>query len=301
MTKPVLATKTIKAINDALELDQGRKFRGLLRTTMPLAEDAYDDKPDAGYRTHLGASIIGRDCPRELWYSFHWATRARHQGRILRLFNRGHLEEPRFVALLRMINYEVWQFDETGKQFRISAFDGHFGGSLDCVLRGCLDYEPTLPILGEFKTHGEKSYEKLVKDGVRISKFEHYIQQQIYMGGYNLPASLYLAVNKNTDDIYGEIITFDLEQYTKFYERAGKIINATEPPPKISENPGWYKCRFCEHRPLCHLSAPSVYNCRTCAFSQVIKLDWNCQLHHMKLTKEKQIEGCSSYTSIPKM
>src|SRR6266540_1462894 len=120
----VRAVKTLEAINAALEKDQGARFRGLLheamREAVDLKSDAFRDEEDA-FRSHLGASMIGRECARELWYAFRWATARREGGRMVRLFNRGHLEEPRFVALLRMIGCAVWQYDENKKQFRVAA------------------------------------------------------------------------------------------------------------------------------------------------------------------------------------
>ena len=41
---------------------------------------------------------------------------------MLRLFNRGHIEEARFIAMLLTIGMPVYQQDAEGKQFRI-----HFG------------------------------------------------------------------------------------------------------------------------------------------------------------------------------
>lgn len=64
---------------------------------------AFDD----GHRTHLGASLIGRDCGRELWYVFRWVKQIKHDGRMLRLFRRGHFEEPRFASYLRGIGSDV--------------------------------------------------------------------------------------------------------------------------------------------------------------------------------------------------
>ena len=133
-----IATKTLEAIDLAMRTDQGAKYRGLLRHTMPLAEDAYSED-EAPFRAHLGASLIGRKCNRELWYSFHWTTQKNFDGRMLRLFNRGHLEEPRFVAALQMIGCKVHQYDANGKQFRIAGHNGHYGGSLDAVVENCPD------------------------------------------------------------------------------------------------------------------------------------------------------------------
>src|SRR5574337_1131414 len=137
----LLATKTLAAIEAAMQADQGATFRKHLGEYMPLAGDAFNPTHE-DWRNHLGASLIGRKCERELWYSFHWATLTRHEGRMLRLFNRGHLEEPRFLAMFRMIGCTVYHQDDKGKQFRCIGHKRHFGGSLDAVLVNIPDLPP---------------------------------------------------------------------------------------------------------------------------------------------------------------
>lgn len=307
-----VATKTLAAIDAALQADQGAKFRGLLRGLMPLAEDAYRDAEDS-FRTHLGASLIGRECAREIWYGWHWVTKPKFEGRILRLFNRGHLEEPRFVALLQMIGCQVWQYDENGKQFRISDHRGHYGGSLDGVVRGLPDLDPDTPALTEFKTHNDKSFAKLVAEGVQSAKLEHYVQMQQYMGKYGLRWALYLAVNKNDDTIHGELVEFNSATYTRFLDRAGMIINQQEPPPRINNSPGWFKCKFCDHSPVCHGPTLPERNCRTCAHSapgedgqwvcrspaQIGKAEAQCWEDPIVIGKESQLLGCEDYELNP--
>jgi hypothetical protein len=296
-TKPFVAVKTLAAIEEALERDQGQAFRALLEQYINTAKDAFD--PNAsGPRNHLGASLIGRDCGRELWYSFRWAKNVVHSGRLLRLFNRGHLEEARFVALLRMIHCEVWQHKEDGKQFRVRGLDQHFGGSLDAVVRGVPDM-PDVAMLGEFKTHGEKSFEKLKEEGVRNTKYEHYVQMQVYSGSNDLSHALYLAVNKNTDELYAEIVQFDAEQYRMFIDRALRIIYALEPPQKINPSPGWYKCKMCDFLQVCHFSETKAVNCRTCKFAQPVEEGrWRCHHWNADLTDENQRDGCPSYSAL---
>ena len=62
---------------------------------------AYVAEADDGFRDHLGASIIGKDCERALWYDFRWVTRSTFSGRMLRLFDTGKREEDRLVRDLR--------------------------------------------------------------------------------------------------------------------------------------------------------------------------------------------------------
>jgi hypothetical protein len=296
-----LATKTLAAIEAVFQKDQGAKYRGLLGQLMPLAGDAYSTKEES-FRGHLGASLIGRECARELWYSFHWCTKKTFDGRMLRLFNRGHLEEPRMVALLMMIGCQVWQVDDKGKQFRITGHRGHFGGSMDGVATGIPDVPEGLPALVEFKTHGEKSFLKLVGDGVLVSKWEHFIQMQVYMGKNDLKWALYCATNKNTDAIHMEVVQFDATQYQLYLDRSVMVVDATEPPPRISNSPGFYKCKYCDHQLLCHLKNLPEKNCRTCRNSKVAdNAKWICK-HISKLseiTQAEQLVGCNFYEMNP--
>lgn len=68
-------------------------------------------RPNDGTRRHLGASLIGRECLRELAYGFHWAKRVKFSGRMLRLFERGHDEEPRLVRLMELLGATVNTID----------------------------------------------------------------------------------------------------------------------------------------------------------------------------------------------
>lgn len=317
-TGPVLATRTVSAINLAVARDRGNLFRRYQRETIPLAEDAYREDSDP-FRTHLGASLIGRDCLRELWYAFRWTTHpdtvpqnhdgtcsgancelcAQARGRMQRLYNRGHLEEARFIAMLKMIGCQVWQHDQNQKQFRVSYHSGHFGGSVDSVVLGCPD-DLERPLLGEFKTHNDKSFSKLVKEGVRSSKLTHFVQMQIYMGGLNLTRALYLAVNKDTDDLYGELIWFEEDQYLRYLDRAKNVIQLVEPPKKVNESPGWFTCRFCDQRLHCHQGTPAHVNCRTCRSCRPNEEgQWFCDRYCLVRNKHEQLAACSSYEARP--
>jgi len=313
------ALETLRRINSCLEKDRGASYRRTLRRTMPEAEDAY--REDDGVRSHLGASLMGRECTRELWYSFRWAGSPPLEARLLRLFNRGHLEEARFAALLLAAGFELWQLDQGRKQFKISDHRGHFGGSLDGVVRGIPEY-PDEPVLTEDKTHSLKSFTELAGDpkewrayvegtstrftgeGVRAAKFEHYVQMQLYMAHYKLKYALYLAVCKDTDDLYAEIIPFDPQVAESFSRRAQDVIFAKKPPSRINENPGWYKCRFCDFRPICQEKGTAYLsrNCRTCVHSTPdVDSKWKCSLYSRILDKKAQLEGCSSHEVIPEL
>lgn len=65
---------------------------------------------DEGPRSHLGASEIGHSCSKYLWLKFRWTFYKKFDGRMYRLLNRGHFEEPRFIQYLEGIGCKVFQF-----------------------------------------------------------------------------------------------------------------------------------------------------------------------------------------------
>ena len=89
-----LAKRTLDAINTSLEKDQGATYRKFLGQVIPHIGDAYRGEDKNPYRSHMGASGIGKDCARAIWYSFRWFTRPQFEGRILRLL-------PRRIVRLR--------------------------------------------------------------------------------------------------------------------------------------------------------------------------------------------------------
>lgn len=290
-----LAEKTIKAIDDTLYADQGNRYRYFLRYTMAALDDAYRVE-ESSVRSHLGASQIGRKCAREIFYGFRWAKFGKVDARMLRLFNRGHLEEARFIALLLMIGCRVKQQDKHGKQYRISHHGGHFSGSGDGIVFDLPDLPKGSVSLCEFKTHSEKSFVKLQKDGLKIAKPEHYTQMCVYMYKMRLATGLYMAVNKNTDALYAEIVFANDDLAMEYIDRAERIIWLNEAPNKIAPSAGYFDCKFCDMKDICHMGAMPQRTCRSCD-SVEIRRDgqWMCSQTGELLTKESQLAACDHY------
>lgn len=289
-----IAEKTLQAINDGVQKDQGGTYRKYLGVVIPTIEDAY--RPESGNRSHLGASLIGQQCARKLFYGYRWATRKEFDGRQLRLFNRGHLEEARFIAMLLAAGMQVYQQDENGHQFRISEAGGHFGGSCDGVVIGCPDVQPGMPVLTEMKTHNDKSFKKLKAKGVKEAKPEHYVQMNVYMRKLGLGAALYLAVNKNDDEVYAEIIPFDPVTADMYIDRGVQIAIATDIPDRAFKDSTFFECKWCDHSSLCWRKTMPEVNCRTCQFLEP-KEDgtWYCNFHSAAVDTQGQKVGCQNY------
>jgi hypothetical protein len=274
----MIASKTIAAIDAALEEAQERE-----------------------HRKHLGASVIAKECRREIWYGVRWAEKELFEGQMLRLFDRGQKEEIRFTSWLQMGGNTVLALDPaTGEQFRISDCGGHLGGSLDSLIWN----NPDVPLdwgwgLGEFKTHNDDSWNKLRKEGLAKSKPQHFGQMQTYQFKRGLRCGLYLAVNKNDDHLHGEIVQTQPHFAAHLIKKGHDIIFSDSPPPRINQSPGFYICRFCVFSDICHKGKAPERNCRTCEFSRPIPEGgkWVCTRYNAELSEETQRSGdrCPSY------
>jgi hypothetical protein len=251
------------------------------------------NKNEKPFRTHLGASVIGDSCQRKIWYGFRWYDKENHSGQLLRLFERGQLEEERFTKLLRLIGATVFTHDVNGKQFRISKFGGHFGGSTDGVAVELPEIEE--PALLEHKTHGDKSFQKLKKEGLQKSKPQHYKQMQTYMPFLQVKIGLYCAVNKNDDELYFELVHHDPEVSRAIVDKAESIIFGEGMPPRISDSPAWYVCQWCNFKDVCFLSKTPMVNCRTCKYSRPERDGtWSCALRRSEITVSP-MQGCDQH------
>lgn len=271
-------------------------------SSVELIYKSYEEDEDTDFRDHLGASIIGLECDRRVWYSFRWATRSAHEGRLLRLFETGQREEARLTENLRRIGVSVQDVDPaTHKQWQVRDSTGHFGGSLDGVGHGFPEAPKTEHVL-EYKTHNDKSFRDLLKHGVKKSKPQHFVQMQIYMHLRKLTRAFYLAVNKNTDELYRERIHYDIDFSTRMAARAQRIIQDPNPPARITEDPSWYQCKMCNHNAVCHGKTVPERHCRSCMFSSPIDGgQWHCAKYDNLISPEKQRIGCISHRYLPSL
>jgi hypothetical protein len=246
-------------------------------------------------RNHLGISEIGDDCSRRLFYKFRWMASENHSGRMRRLFARGHREEERFINYLEGIGWKVFRLDNNGKQFRVSGVMGHYGGSCDGV--GVSPLYPD-PFLLEFKTHHTKSFSHYVDKGLQISKPKHFSQMSGYGQKMNIQYGLYFPENKNDDDIQVTCFKLDWDRGLQLEKKAEEIITASEPPPRISDNPAYWECKFCFAKDICHNEAVPNKNCRSCKNSKATEnASWTCSKYGV-IPPDVIPKGCEAWIPI---
>jgi hypothetical protein len=260
--------------------------------------DQYHESQAEKPRPHMGCSLLGHPCDRWLWLSFRWAVREKFEGRMLRLFRRGHMEEATIIRDLRAIGIDI-----RSSQQRV-AFGSHVSGSLDGVIQSGVPEAPNKRHVAEFKTHSKKSFDDLIKQGVEKSKPMHFIQMQVYMHGTGIDRALYLAVCKDDDRIYTERVRYDKEVAEKAIERGQRIALADRMPEPLSADPSWYQCKFCPAHAFCHKAEPTKFaNCRTCAHSTAMPdSTWRCERHEAdNIPVDFQHNGCDDHIIHPDM
>jgi len=261
-------------------------------------------------RQYLGMSEIGGPCERALWYQFRQCCKPTLDGRLYRLFETGNLAESRFVTELRAIGCTVHDVDESGNQFAFSELGGHFSGHMDGCAIGIPGAEKTWVVL-EFKTHNAKSFAKLKKEGVKAAKPQHWAQCQCYMRASGMTRALYLACNKDTDDLYAERVHFDPSFASGLIDKAQRIVTSTTPPERAFTRPDYFECQWCDAKRICWgdpvgpaFPVPSI-SCRQCCHATPIIHDnetlapWVCEKHKRGLSVCDQAKACDDHLVLP--
>lgn len=236
-------------------------------------------------RPHLGGSIIGHPCVRYLVYYFRWAYVDKIPLKTSRIFSLGDATEEIIIDTLKHIGIYV-----TDQQKQVGGYKGHAGGSIDGIIKS--------NILFEAKSMNQSNFLEVEKKGVLISKPQHYSQMQMYMGKLILPSALYVAMNKNTCDLYIEEVKFDNDRYNEMLNREYDIIEAKyiNSFSKISSNPSWFHCKFCPAKAQCHNGKPVEKNCRTCKAARIEGGgEWFCMKHQKTLSVDEQRAGCGHW------
>lgn len=266
-------------------------------------------------RRHLGASVLGHKCDRYLWLLFRWARNPRHDGRKLRLFDRGRIEEIKVRKELVGLGWKVvLPTDEYAPRRAPWAENSHVSGEVD-FLFARRDDGPIREAIVECKTANAKSFARIVRMGMRAAKPEHYVQCQVYMAIYRQQWCLYIVTNKDTEEIHAEWIAYDEEFAQKAIERGRAIVAMNQPPEKIAAHE-YPPCRWtsvegevflCDFYKVCHGQEIPERNCRTCTHSTPSGLGlWTCDVDSAGLggvaqaiNMHRQRLGCDKHRFVP--
>lgn len=214
-------------------------------------------------REYLGASRLGVSCNRALQYEYEHQPvdpGREHSGRLLRIFERGHVIEDCMVKWLRYAGFDLRTAGADGQQFGFSVLDGRLQGHIDGVfVDGPEGF--AYPALWENKCLGSKSWRDLEKNKLAISKPIYHAQvvlYQAYLGLHENPA-IFTAVNADTMEIYTELVDFDPGFAQRLSDRGLKVVSASAAQERLSrtfQNPTHFECRMCSWQDHCWSESP---------------------------------------------
>jgi hypothetical protein len=208
-------------------------------------------------RDYLGGSRVGDPCSRKLVYEYAHVPKdagKEFDGRILRIFAAGHTFESLTIDWLRAAGFDLRTQRKDGGQFGFSVAAGRLRGHIDGVIVAGPDVGIAWPALFEHKAINTKSWSDLVKRGLRSSKPVYWGQVQLYMAYMELAQALFTAMNKDTQELYHEVVSFNPAEAQALSDKAVGIIRAAEAgdlPPRVTTDRDFFLCRFCEYARRC--------------------------------------------------
>lgn len=262
-------------------------------------------------RGYLGASGLGHECEKKLWYDFRRTKKERFDIKTIKRFQSGHFSEELMAYRLRLVpEIELHTLNSKNEQFGISAFGGHFSGHLDGAIKGLLQAPKTWHVWEHKDSEKIKEVIKLKqstdeKEILKKWNNIYYAQAQLYMG-YTEMTRHYMTISSpgGRDEI--SIRTdFNKKDFEAFRLKAEKIIKAEDfnSLVQMSERADFYKCKWCHYNDICHNQEIPEVNCRTCVHSTPLtdrkEAIWICEKTKETLIFSKQCLGCTEHLFNP--
>lgn len=188
------------------------------------------------------------------------------------------------------------------EQFRVSACNGHFGGSLDGIVSAPEGIPLNYQMILELKTVNHKYFTPLFKKSVKEVFPAYFAQMCVYGKLIGLRHALFVAVNKQNDEIYIEIVKLDWNHGEELLKKAEEVITAETPPKKIGKRSSFFKCKMCNYSNLCWgvaESATTIKNCRCCNRAKPVENgQWYCIYHKGIIPEDFFLTACQNYRNI---
>lgn len=245
-----------------IDLSSKRMISPKLNALIDAALEIERDQQEK--RTYLGGSRVGGECDRQLQYEFFNTPKdpgKDFDGRILRVFERGHWVEEAMVRWMRLAGVKILTHMPNGEQFGFSEHGGLFQGHCDGIITGGPDVFGIFPRLWENKGLKASKWNEVVKNGIKSTFPVYYAQVQVYMDRFNLrdnPA-LFSAVNSDTMEIYWESVTFAPMALEQLDAKAKRILQSClngELLPRVRQDPNYFSCKWCSWNKRCFSVEP---------------------------------------------
>lgn len=273
----------------------------------PIAEQIVDeiDLADAGEPAfpsrRLPPSKLGHECSAYPWHLFRWSAKVRKPGSVARLGKGGKDDEARVINSLRLAGWKINDRGDGGEQHTGRSHNGHVVSKIEGFAENPKWFAGETVLL-EIKGLNRRRF-NLIKSGkpLRLVEQQHWAQAIKYMHQFHLRYCLYIAICRDTGELWAHIIAADDDAAQVLNDLAWSIIRSKVPPGKISNVATNHVCKQCDMIGPCQLGEPPPRTCRSCFYCVPSETDFG-QMHCEKWAStipEDYIETtCNQYTRI---
>ena len=209
-------------------------------------------------RKYIGASSIGDECQRKIQYrylGYPVDPDKEFSAQTLRIFQFGHEIEDYAAKWLRDAGFDLRTEDKNGEQFGFSIANDQIKGHIDGVICNgpvAMGY----PCLWENKSANEKKFQAFVRHGVAKANPTYATQIALYQTYMDLTIhpALFTVVNKNTSEVYYELVPYNAALAQEASDRAVNILTAAKAGdilPRIAHSKDFFLCKVCEYSETC--------------------------------------------------
>jgi Domain of unknown function DUF83 len=213
------------------------------KNTLSSLIDKHQSQIIDDVREYIGASSIGSDCLRKIWYQYKGMKSEGIASKTRRIWDVGKKLEELLIDWLIKSGVKVVTYDVTYSSEKVPIFQGHIDALVELNNKN---------YILEIKTAKNASFNIFVKKGVKSWNPQYYAQVQSYMGMSGIFSTYILVLNKDNSDISDELVTFDSDFYDSLEKKALGISKSVSEPPKINGSPLWYQCKMCSYNKICH-------------------------------------------------
>jgi hypothetical protein len=205
-------------------------------------------KPDEE-RRYIGASSIGNECSRAIWYSYNAIQGLPFDPALKTTFEVGKRLESMLLDYVEETGLRIerpgygndWLFCQDSE---VPIFQGH----LDAILHVHVDSPSVL----EIKTAKNSRFQLFKKYNLKQAHYPYFLQLQSYMGMMGFQQAVILIINKDTSELHSEWVDFEEHIYRQLRIKALAISTIDCPPEKINKSPLFYLCNRCKYKDICH-------------------------------------------------
>jgi hypothetical protein len=149
---------------------------------------------------------------------------------------------------------------------------GHFDG----VVLGLRESPKTYHLL-ECKTMKASKFKEYLKAGMEKHEPKYWAQGHFYAVEEGLTRIAFMVSCKDTDEMFIERVHASKDVHAAILSTARAIVYAEAPPDGVSQDPGFWLCRFCDYSSLCYEARVPDVSCRTCVHATPEKGGkWTC-------------------------